>query len=445
MKWLLSVAALLITLVAYQIPVSADPLNLVLTQGNSNALPIAVVPFSGQNDVNAPNNITNVVMADLTHSGQFNVMDPQSMTQVPHAASDVDAAYWRKSAKVDNVVVGNVKSLGGDRYQVNFALLDVVHAANQNKNAVLTSNSFTVSGNQLRSLAHHISDVVYQQLTGVRGIFSTKIAYVLVQRSAGAPAKFALDIADADGYNPRTMLTSNQPIMSPAWSHDGKEIAYVSFENSTPKIFVQDVASGERHAISDFPGVNGAPAWSPNDNQLAVVLSKDGGNPQIYLMSASGGSLRQLTRDNAINTEPSFSPNGKSIIFTSDRGGGPQIYQMNLNGGDIQRLTFKGGYNARGSFSADRQNIVMINRQDSGYNIALQNISAGTMLVLTHSGYDASPSFAPNGKMIMFETDFGGSSGQGVLGMVSADGRVKLRLPAPVGSVQDPAWSPFLG
>ncbi len=428
-----------------QTPVNADPLDLVLTQGVSSALPIAIVPFSGQDDLSAPNNVVGVIMSDLKHSGQFKVSDPQSMTQTPHAAGDVNDVYWRKTANVDNVVVGNVKDLGGDRYQVNFSLLDVVHAQQQSGNSVLASDSFTVSGSQLRALGHHISDVIYQQLTGVRGIFSTKIAYVLVQRGANAPAKFALEIADADGYNPRTMLTSNQPIMSPAWSHDGKKVAYVSFENTTPQIFVQEVASGARHAISNFPGVNGAPAWSVDDSQLALVLSKDGGNPQIYTMSSSGGSPQQMTHDNAINTEPNFSPDGKSLIFTSDRGGGPQIYQMSVNGGDIQRLTFKGGYNARASFSADGQNIIMINRQGSGYNIALQNLAAGTMLLLTHSGYDASPSFAPNGKMVLFETDFGGNSGQGVLGMASVDGKVKLRLPAPNGSVQDPAWSPFLG
>jgi TolB protein len=417
-KLLLRCVILFSTLFILQTSVQADPLDLVLTQGVSSALPIAIVPFTGQDNINADNNISSVITADLKNSGQFNVTE-------------------QRTAKVDDVVTGSVKALGGDKYQVNFSLTDIT-------DAVLASNNFTVSGDQLRALGHHISDVIYQQLTGVRGIFSTKIAYVLVQRSVNAPAKFALEIADADGYNPRTMLTSNQPIMSPAWSHDGKKIAYVSFEKTMPQIFVQDVASGDRHAISNFPGVNGAPAWSPDDSQLALVLSKDGGNPQIYLLGVNGGLPQQMTHDNAINTEPSFSPDGKTLIFTSDRGGGPQIYQMNVAGGDIQRLTFKGGYNARASFAADGQNIVMINRQGSGYNIALQNLTAGTLLVLTHSGNDASPSFAPNGKMVLFETDFGGNSGQGVLGMVSADGRVKLRLPAPNGSVQDPAWSPFL-
>lgn len=431
---------LFIVFTAVSLPAMADPLDLMLTQGVSSALPIAIVPFAGQDASASTNNVSQVVMADLQNSGQFKVMNPQSMTQTPHAAADVDDNYWRKTAAMDNVVVGKVTALGGDRYQVNFALLDVVHAQGQTNNAALASNSFTVSGNQLRGLAHHISDVIYQQLTGVQGIFSTKLAYVL--RSGGRTPSFVLEIADADGYNPRAMLTSNQPIMSPAWSHSGKQIAYVSFEKDTPQIFVQDVATGARHPVSNFPGINGAPAWSPDDSKLALVLSKDGGNPQIYIMNLASGNLQQITHDNAINTEPDWAPNGQSLIFTSDRGGGPQIYQVALSGGSPQRLTFKGGYNARAAFSADGQNIVMINRQQNMYNIAMQNIQSGNVLVLTHSGNDASPSIAPNGRMVLFESD---SGSQGVLGMVSSDARVKLRLPAPGGSVQDPAWSPFLG
>jgi TolB protein len=440
---LLRLTTLFFALLGFQSSAIADPLDLVLTQGAAGALPIAIVPFAGQDDAQAPNNISSVVMADLKNSGQFKVSDPQSMTQTPHAASEVNDGYWRKTANVDNVVVGKVKSLGGDRYQVSFALLDVVHAQDQNNNSVLSSNSFTVSGDELRALAHHISDIIYQQLTGVRGIFSTQIAYVLVQRNPGAPAKFTLEVADADGYNPRTLVTSNQPIMSPAWSHDGKRLAYVSFENVTPQIFIQEVVSGARHAVSNFPGINGAPAWSPNNNKLAIVLSKGGGNSQIYVMDLNGGALQQVTHDDAINTEPSWSPDGKSLIFTSDRSGGmnhPQIYQTNLAGGGMQRLTYKGNYNARASFSPDGRNIVMINHQN-GYNIALQNLASGTVLMLTDSGNNTSPSIAPNGKMVLYEMDMGQ---QGVLGMASTDGRVKLRLPAPNGSVQDPAWSPFL-
>ena len=421
-------------------------LTLELTQGVSNLLPIAIVPFAGQSDSQVTNNVSNVVTNDLTNSGQFKVIDAQSLQQVPHTASEIDYEYWR-TTKIDNVVVGEVKALGGDRYQVKFALVSVIKAQSNNSTTsqLLASQEFTVLGNQLRALAHHISDIIYQQLTGTRGVFSTRIAYVLVQRNPGQPAHYTLQVADMDGYNPKPLLTSNQPIMSPAWSHDGKRIAYVSFENVTPRIYIQNVINGNREVISQFPGINGAPAWSPDNTQLALALSKaqdltNGTNPKIYVMDLATKQLRQVTHGNSIDTEPNWSVDGKTLLFTSDRGGSPQLYQVSTTGGDPHRITFRGSYNARGSFSPDGQNIVMINREQGAYNIAVQDIASGNMQILTNSGYDASPSFAPNGRVILYESNPGQ---RGVLGMVSIDGRVKLKLPAPVGSVQDPAWSPF--
>lgn len=415
---------------------ASGPLNLVLTQGVSSAIPIAIVPFEGQSDSQAPNNISSVVMSDLQNSGQFKVMDPQNMTQTPHKAADVALDYWRQ-AQMNAVVVGTVQPQGDDSYKVNFALVNVFHGQGQGNNQTLASESFTVPGRQLRSLAHHISDLIYQQLTGVRGVFSTRIAYVLVQR--GQQSKYSLQVADIDGYNPKPLLTSDQPIMSPAWSHDGKRIAYVSFENVTPQIIVQDVISGSRRAVSSFPGINGAPAWSPDDSQLAVVLSKSG-NPKIYVLSLANGQLRQLTQGTSIDTEPNWSPDGKSIIFTSDRGGGPQIYRLTVANGQAQRITFNGPYNARAAFAPNGKNIVMIHRETgSMYNIAAQDLQNGTLQILSRSGYDASPSVAPNGKMVLYE-----SGKKGVLGMASMDGKVQLQIPAEQGSVQDPAWSPFL-
>ncbi len=413
-------------------------LDLTLTQGVSSALPIAVVPFAGQ-DNSAADNVASVIMTDLQNSGRFKVMDPQTMAQTPHAVNNVDYNYWRRAGN-NNVVIGNVRALGGNQYRVNFALLDVFKGQQQESDQVLAQQTFTVSGNKLRGLAHHISDTIYQQLTGVRGVFSTRIAYVVVQRNPRQPAKFILAVADADGYNPRPLLTSRQPIMSPAWSRDGTRVAYVSFENVTPRIYIQNVSTGSRRIITSFPGINGAPAWSPDDNRLALVLSK-AGSPKIFILNLANGQLQQITHGNSIDTEPSWSPDGSSLIFTSDRGGGPQIYTMNLATGDVQRLTFNGGYNARASFSADGKNIVMIHRTQDMYDIAMQNLADGTVQVLTQSGYDASPSLAPNGQMVLYES---GAGTQGVLGMVSADARVKLRLPAAEGSVQDPAWSPFL-
>ncbi len=421
-----------------QLFAAAGPLNLMLTQGVSSAIPIAIVPFAGQNDTQASNNLSSIVMADLQNSGQFKVMDPQNMSQNPHNAADVSLDYWRQ-AQVNAVVVGNVQAQGSDSYQVNFSLLNVFHGQDDKGKQVLASQLFTIPANQLRPLAHHISDIIYQQLTGVRGIFSTRIAYVLVQRGANEQAKYMLQVADIDGYNPRPMLTSSQPIMSPAWSHDGKKIAYVTFENVTPQIMVQNVMTGERRAVSNFPGINGAPAWSPDDSQLAVVLSKSG-SPKIYTLNLGSSQLRQITQGTSIDTEPNWAPDGKSLVFTSDRGGGPQIYRLTLASGQSQRVTFNGPYNARAAFSPDGKNIVMIHREPGSlYKIAVQDLQNGTLQVLSRSGYDASPSIAPNGKMVLYE-----SGKKGVLGMASIDGKVQLQIPAQQGNVQDPSWSPFI-
>ncbi len=419
----------------FQTPAFAA-LDLTVTQGVSSALPIAIVPFSGQSDLQAPNNVAGVIMADLQNSGQFKVMDPQTMQQNPHAAAEVDYNYWRKAGN-DNVAVGSV-NMGASNSQVKFALLDVFKGQESGNSQLLTQQSFSVANNKLRAVAHHISDIIYQQLTGIRGVFSTRIAYVLVQR--GQPSRYVLDVADADGYNPKPLLVSNQPIMSPAWSHDGTRIAYVSFEKVMPKIFIQNIITGARHSISAFPGINGAPAWSPNDSKLAIVLSKNG-NPKIYMMDLGSESLQQVTFGTSIDTEPNWAPDGKSIIFTSDRGGGPQIYQLTLASGKVQRLTFTGDYNARGSFSADGQSIVMIHRANGNYNIAVQDLQSGALQVITHDGWDTSPSFAPNGRFVLYESDAGH---QGVLGIASTDGHITRRLSTQDGSVQDPAWSPFL-
>ncbi len=425
-----------IAALAFQ-PVANAALDLTVTQGVSSALPIAIVPFSGQSNWQAPNNVAGVIMADLQNSGQFKMMDTSAMQQQPHAVQDVNYGYWRKAGN-DNVVIGSVSDTGNNS-QVRFALLDVFKGQAQSGNQVLAQQTFNVADNKLRALAHHISDIIYQQLTGVRGIFATRIAYVLVQRNPSG-SRYILNIADADGYNPRPLLTSNQPIMSPAWSHDGTRMAYVSFEKVLPKIFIQNVVTGTRRAVSAFPGINGAPAWSPDDSKLALVLSKNG-NPKIYVMNLSSDSLQQVTSGVSIDTEPSWSPDGKSIIFTSDRGGGPQIYQLTLASGKIQRLTFNGDYNARGSFSVDGQSIVMIHRTNGNYNIAVQDLQSSALQIITHDGWDTSPSFAPNGRFVLYESDAGH---QGVLGIASSDGRIARRLSTQDGNIQDPAWSPFL-
>ena len=412
-------------------------LNLELTRGVAGAVPIAISPFAGGT---AGENISNVVTNDLQTSGRFKVYGRDNLTSRPTNADNVEFGYF-KNLPTDDLVVGKVDALGGDRYEVSFQLIDVARGKDQGGHqAVLMTQKFTVPGNQLRSVAHHISDLVYQQILGVRGVFSTRLAYVVVQRNPGS-TRYLLEVADADGFNPQPLLNSPDPIMSPAWSPNGRQIAYVSFENQRASIYVEDVASGARHLVSQTKGINGAPAWSHDGRKLAVVLSKDG-SPNIYVLDLASRSLKQVTHDWAINTEPAWSPNGNILVFTSTRGGGPQIYQVNLATNAISRVSYDGDYNARASFTSDGNHIAMLHREGGIYNIGMLDLDTGSFHLLTSTGTDdESPSIAPNGSMVMFGTLYNGRS---VLGMVSSDSKVQMRLPARNGDVQDPAWSPFL-
>lgn len=408
-------------------------LNLELTRGVNNAIPIAIVPFGGQETDESSTKITTIIKNDLKNSGRFTVLPENKMPNQPHTASAVNAADWRQ-ASVDNVVAGEVIQTDSSNNKVNFALMDVV----KNQSATLLKKTFdNIEKKDFRRLAHHISDLIYETLIGEKGPFSSRIAYILTQHTEGMPNRYSLEIADADGYNPRSILTSSQPIMSPAWSHDGRKIAYVSFENHESQIYIGNIANGERQPVSSFSGINGAPAWSPDDRQLALVLSKSG-SPKIYILNLATKSLRQITQGSSIDTEPNWSPKGNAILFTSDRGGGPQLYKISLGTHKIERVTYDGRYNARGSFSPDGKRIVMIHGDGGGYNIAVQDVATGTLESLTKSGNDASPTFSRGGTMVLYETRSGNKR---TLGMISSDGRVKLTLPAREGEVQDPAWS----
>lgn len=388
-----------------------------LTRGVSGAIPITIKPFTVQGQTPSQD-IAVIVGNDLKNSGRFKLA----------------------SGNVDNVVVGTVHETGGNRYQVNFRLVEAFKGKRTSQETVLLDRKYTVSGGELRSLAHHISDAIYQQITGVRGVFSTKLAYILVQQSS-KPTRYILEVSEQDGYNPQPLLTSTDPIMSPAWSPDGKQIAYVSFENHHAAIYIEDVLTGRRHLLSEYQGINGAPAWSPDGRKLALVLSKSG-SPNIYTIDLASHQLTQLTRDYYINTEPAWSPDGRSLIYTSDRGGSPQIYQLNIATKAATRLTYDGHYNARASFASDGKHIVVLNRESGLYNVGILDMDSGIFRVLTNSGADnESPSIAPNGSMVLFGTSYNGRS---VLGMVATDGSVQIRLPARDGEVQDPAWSPFL-
>lgn len=408
-------------------------LNLELTQGVNAALPIIIVPFADeQKNVPGDTTITAVMTNDLQNSGQFRVIKPGFLASKPSTLAEIDFEKWKKQGAND-IVIGQVKPTG-NAFQVSFQLISVY------SKQVLLNQSFTSNEAGLRGLAHHLSDMIYQKLTGVPGVFSTKIAYILVQRGPGEPGYYSLEVADADGFNPRTLLRSTLPIMSPTWSPNGQEIAYVSFEKHEAAIYLQNIYTGQRTRISAFPGINGAPAFSPDGKELALVLTRTG-NPKIYLMNLTKKRLTQITHGYSIDTEPAFAPDGKSLIFTSNRGGTPQIYRYTFADKQITRLTFSGNYNARSAYLPSEQSIVMMHRQDDMFGIARQSLQTGRVTVLVQTGSDESPSLAPNGKMVLYATEYGG---RGVLAMVSTDGRIKLRLPARNGNVQEPAWSPYL-
>lgn len=419
------------------LPFSAHALlSMELTRGVSGAIPIAVVPFNSAGKFSQ--DVSAIVDADLQNSGRFKVYGRGQLSQFPQAPQQVSADYFRRLG-TDNIVIGRVVARSDGRYDVDAQLLDIYHG--KGNASVVLSKHYTVAANQLRAAAHHISDAIYQHITGIRGVFSTKIAYVVVQRVPGMPKRYILEVADQDGYNPRQLLNSPEPIMSPSWSPNGKQLAYVSFEHRHACIYIQNVATGARSLVSEYEGINGAPAWSPDGKKLAIVLSKSGA-PNIYVLNLSNKALTQVTRDFYINTEPAWSRDGHSLIFTSDRGGGLQIYQVNLNSKSISRVTYDGSYNARATFARDGGSIAMIHRAFGVFSIALLDLDSGTTKILTDKMRDtSSPSIAPNGSMILFDTVRGGRN---VLGMVSADGRVQLEMPARNGDAQDPAWSPYL-
>lgn len=409
-------------------------LSIELTRGVSRAMPIALIPFQHDSMATAPGNttITAIIHNDLENSGQFKVIEPGLLDKNPQKPAQVDYANWQKHG-ANNIIMGSTQPLPNGQYQVSYELLSAYmpHAP------VLMSQTFKVSQSGLRQLAHHISDQVYQKLTGVRGVFSTKIAYVLVQGALGYE-KNSLEVADADGFNPQSLLVSGEPIMSPAWSPDGKSIAYVSFEGHRSSIYLQNIATGNRQLVTQFDGINGAPAISPDGKKMLMVLTRTG-NPKIYMLNLKSKQLTEMTHGFALDTEPSWAPDGRSFLFTSSRGGSPQIYRYYLLDGHIDRLTFDGNYNARASFLPDGRTIVMMHRDVNGFGIATQSLSNGFVHELTSSSGDESPSAAPNGKMILYAE----TKGQGVLAAVSLDGRIKLRLPSRAGNVQEPAWSPY--
>jgi len=405
-------------------------LTIEITQSADVGLPIAIVPFALQGKDKPAHDVAAVVEADLARSGRFAPVPRKHFLGTPHEDKDVVFKDWRR-IKAEALLIGKKKKLPNGQWQVEFRLYDVF------KGKQLAGYIFRVDENALRATAHQISDVVYERLTGEPGAFSSRIAYV-TKETLKKRNVYKLQVADSDGYGPVTIVKSPEPLLSPAWSPDGGRLAYVSFEEQRSMVYAQSLVDGKREKLAEFTGINGAPAWSPDGKRLALTLSRDG-NPEIYVMDAASKRLTRLTKNYAIDTEPAWSPDGRHIIFTSDRAGQPQIYRMDADGGDVTRLTFEGSYNARASYAPDGATLTLVSRNGGAYHIAILHLANNLLQVLTDTPLDESPSFAPNGRMVLYATEVRGG---GVLASVSADGRVRQVFKFEQGDVREPAWSP---
>jgi TolB protein len=388
----------------------------------SSQIPIAVAAFADEGV--APAQVSAVIRADLERSGVFKVIDAGTTLSENSA---VDFGQW-KSRGADALVVGSVMRAADGRLEVRYKLLDTI------KSTQLSTLAGTVTPKNTRLQAHRIADDIYEKLTGTRGAFSTRIAYVtMVNRS-----DYRLEVADADGEGMQVAARGKEPIISPAWSPDGGKVAYVSFEQRKPVVYVQNLVTGERKIISNEKGSNSAPAWAPDGTRLAVTLSKDG-HSQIYGVNADGSGMRRLSNSNGIDTEPQFSADGQSIYFTSDRSGGPQIYKMSASGGNATRVTFNGAYNISPRVSSDGKTLAWISQRDGGFSLYAMDLASGQEQRLAEGATE--PSFSPNGKYIMYATKGGGRTG---LAVVSVDGKVKQRLTTQAGNIREPNWGPFM-
>ena len=414
-------------------PVQADLDTIIIDQGVDNPIRIAVVPFALSEDLAQQQNPAKLIGFDLARSGQFDPVASENMLSYPSSRNEVFFRDWR-ILQTAYLVIGSANADAQGRVQIRYQLFDVATQAE------LQTASFSVSLDQWRDVGHKIADLIYAEVTGVRGAFSTKILYVLAEGTGTAQARYRLQVADVDGQRPRTLHSSSQPILSASWSPDGTRVAYTSFETGRPSIILQDVGGPNRERLTNFRGINGSPVFSPDGKQLAMVLSRSG-DPEIFVMDLETRKLRRITRHPAIDTEPSWSPDGQYLIFTSDRGGRPQIYQVELATNFLERLTFVGDYNARARLLPDGRHLVFVHRRNGVFHIAWQDLQEDRLLVLTQSQLDESPSLAPNGAMLIYATQ---DQDKGILAAVSVDGRVKYRLPSSAGDVREPAWSPFL-
>jgi len=407
-----------------QASVANAVLSIEIIGAGENQIPVAIVPFGG--DAKLAQSINDVVAGDLQRSGLFRLVDPAGKS--PHELAEVSYPDWQVRG-ADALAIGVVTAQAGGRIEARFRLLDVV------KQTELVGQSVSANGDQVRAVGHRIADLIYEKLTGDKGVFSTRIAYVNRQGR-----KFSLIVADSDGYNEQIVLAQNEPIMSPAWSPDGSHLVYVSFETGHAAVYVQSLYTKQRIVLADFRGSNSAPAWSPDGKQLAIVLTRDGSS-QIYLVRPDGSGIRRITFSGTIDTEPNFSPDGQSILFTSDQGGSAQIYGMPVAGGLAQRMTFGDGNNYSPRYSPDGKSFVYTHFTNGKFYIAVQDFQSGQAEILTTGGWEKKPSFAPNGKLILFASE---ARGRGILATVSSDGRVQQHMFTQSGDAREPVWGPHL-
>ena len=405
-------------------------LTIEITHGSDNPTQIAIVPITLKDGPSI--DLDGIISEDLRRSGLFEAMPRANMLSYPNRAKDVYFRDWR-IVGMEYLVVAKAKRRRDGRTQVTFSLLEVPGER------TLFTQVVEGSDNELRDIAHYISDKVFETITGIPGAFSTRLAYVTAIKEQGELI-FRLMVSDSDGARERLMLKSREPIMSPGWSPDGQELVYVSFETGRPAIFRQRLIDAHREQLTNFKGLNNAPAWSPDGRTLAMVLSKDG-NPEVYLYNLATKGLTRLTRHFGIDTEPNWTVDGKAVVFTSDRGGSPQIYKLTIASGKLERLTFTGSYNARPRLAPDGRTLVLVHRNRGIYHIASQDLVTGDLRILTSTRLDESPTVAPNGAMLLYATK---SGSKGVLAAVSIDAGVKYLLPSRNGDVREPAWSPFL-
>ncbi|MEO8306806.1 MAG: Tol-Pal system beta propeller repeat protein TolB [Pseudomonadota bacterium] len=414
-------------------PLANAQLRIDITKGVTDPIPVAVVPFADTPTTAGAVDIAAVIQRDLDGSGRFRSMDRKALPARPVRASEVEAARWRESRN-DYVIVGRVVARGTAQTAIEFDLVNVLNGQ------VQLTGTETVAASQLRNGSHRVADRIYEKITGVRGAFATRIAYVSVD---GQPPsqRYQLLVADADGENARVAMQSSQPVMSPAWSPDGQSLAYVSFEGRASAIYVQKVKTGERRQVSARPGVNGAPSFSPDGKRLALTLSGNTGNLDIYVLDLASLAMTRVTEDAAIDTEASWSPDGQLLYFTSDRGGAPQIYSAEPKAGaKARRVSFGANYAARPRVSPDGRSLAVVTQDSGGFRIGSVELPSGQVTILSRGTLDESPSFAPNGAVLIYA---GRERGQGMLATVSVDGQVTQRLKSDQGDVREPVWGPF--